>query len=768
MGVSVPDRPLAARVQIRTHSLILLMVVAATAGALLLRTRPPVGSALPPHPEILVRAAEHTSAMSLESEPSVIRFGTPASEVHEVHGFEHLPANPAAEPSVNVRRRTEMRLRWTEPALRVAILDLDVPPRSPFRSLRVLLNDRKAARLDLSSGRRRYTVELPAERQQPGGNALVLLFGGETAPDPARTDDPTAHGGVAARLFTLAVGPPSPALDAIARASLPFSAWAEGDALVQAGPSRLAWALVAPAGARLQFTTAGRLGTPAFRVEVERAGGARSELWRGGPGREVALDLPGQAGDVLRVWLDVDAADGSPTWGAWKGLAVAGAALAPRASSVSPTVAASRARLSSSNVLLVILDAGSARHFGCYGASRPTTPNIDRIAAEGIVFERAYTPAVFTLSAMASVWTSQLPDRHHGGVAYDAPLPEAVPTLAGIASATGLTTAGFVGNNMAGTVFGLDRGFSEFYRLSYRAEILREYFFGWLAQHTQRRFLAYVHYREPHYPYDPRPPFDTVFGPDAPLPASVKTNSEWLERVNDGSHHPTAAEIDHIERLYDGNLASVDHEIGLLRQHLESLGLWDRTVVVIAADHGEAMYEHGFVGHNDQVFQDSVRIPLIVHFPPGTIPGGRRLDPLTGLLDIAPTIADVLGIPKARTPTFRGRSLLEVSAGGTDRPPRALLCRTVGPQPHYALVGPRYKYMYNMRGADEQLYDLSRDPGERTDILQAEPVQAAYARQRLFEILLTIPGRLGASAPAAEWSVPADELESLRTLGYVK
>ena len=100
--------------------------------------------------------------------------------------------------------------------------------------------------------------------------------------------------------------------------------------------------------------------------------------------------------------------------------------------------------------------------------------------------------------------------------------------------------------------------------------MLREYLHGWLARNAQRRFLAYVHYREPHYPFDPRPPFDTLFGPDAPLPPSVKTDSGWLERVNDGSHRPTPAEIDHLERLYDGNLAAVDHEIGLLRQHLEA------------------------------------------------------------------------------------------------------------------------------------------------------------------------------------------------------
>jgi arylsulfatase A-like enzyme len=204
----------------------------------------------------------------------------------------------------------------------------------------------------------------------------------------------------------------------------------------------------------------------------------------------------------------------------------------------------------------------------------------------------------------------------------------------------------------------------------------------------------------------------------------------------------------------------------LLRQRLESLGLWDKTVLVITADHGEALFEHGFVGHNEQVYEESVRIPLILRFPPGTLPDGRRISALTGLLDVAPTIADVLGIPTERTSTFRGRSLLGDAAGGAPPSREAVLARTVGAQPRYARIGPRYKYLYDTRGGDEELYDLARDPGERTNLLGTEPVRAAYCRQRLLTALLALPGRSGPAA--AGWSVPADQLESLRALGYVQ
>lgn len=702
--------------------------------------------------------------MDFESETTVVRFGTPAARQHEAHGFDYFSA-AAGEPSAGIRRRAEIRLQWTEPAARAAILDLEVPERSPFRAIRVMINGHRIARLTLAPGRRRYPFDLPAARQREGGNALALVFGAEGAgarPHPAESTDDQ---GPAGRVFGLAIGAPA-TMAALAGSPFPFSAWSDGDDLVQAGPSRLSWVLVAPRSAGLRFATMARHGAPVFRVEAENDRGERIELWRGGPSPEVAVALPAQPGELLRLWLVVGSGGGETSWGTWKGLALTGAAEPSPPPAVPPLTDASRARLSTANVVVIVLDAAGARHFGCYGHARQTTPNIDRIAAEGVVFDRAYTPAVFTRSAMASVWTSQLPDEHHASVSYDEPLPPGIPTLAGIASAAGITTSAFVGNDMAGAAFGLDRGFAEFHRVSHRSDRIRGVLNGWFSRNAARRFLAYVHYREPHYPFDPPPPFDALFGPDTPLPRSVKTDAGWLDFVNEGSHRPGPAEIDHLERLYDANLAAVDHEVGLLRKHLESLGIWDRTAIVLTADHGEALYEHAHIGHNDQVHEESVHVPLIVRFPVRTVPGGRRVATLTGLLDVAPTVADILGIPRERTRTFRGRSLLAAAAGGSDSPPDALLSRTVGARPVYALVGARYKYQYDTRDGDERLYDLTRDPLEQASILDAQPVRAAYSRQRLFAALLALPGRSGPSASG--WSVPAEQRQALRALGYVQ
>src|SRR4030095_6713593 len=135
-------------------------------------------------------------------------------------------------------------------------------------------------------------------------------------------------------------------------------------------------------------------------------------------------------------------------------------------------------------------------------------------------------------------------------------------------------------------------------------------------------------------------------------------------------------EAAHLTRLYDGNLATADHEVGMLRRTLEELGLWDRTLFIAPADHGEALSEHGFLTHNHQLYEESVRVPLVLHFPRGTGPAGRRIKELVDLLDVGATIGDTCGL-SASAPGARpaaGRSLLPVALGAPGKP--LILTRT--------------------------------------------------------------------------------------------
>jgi arylsulfatase len=424
------------------------------------------------------------------------------------------------------------------------------------------------------------------------------------------------------------------------------------------------------------------------------------------------------------------------------------------------------------NVVFVILDAGRARQLGCYGYSRATTPNIDALAREGVLFENAFTPAVYTLGAMSSVWTSQYPDRHHSAVSFSAKLPKDRLVLSELLSAQGVHTAGFVANAIAGKFSGFDRGFQEFHEV-YReqatsnADAFSRVMPQWFAAHKDRPFFAYVHFREPHFPYDPPPPFDTKFGPEGPIPRERRRDSKYVnDDLNQERRKPAPDEIEQIVRLFDGNLAFVDQEVGRLRAALEREGLWERTVFIVAADHGEGLFEHGWIGHNVQLYDHSTHIPLVVRFPAGKGPAGLRVPGFVDLLDVGPTIADLFGmLGKAGSDrSFEGRSLLPMVAGAPGK--SAVLSRTIWDRPRYALRTADRKYVYDTRSGEESLFDLASDPEERRDRKSDEPLLVAYYRETLHATISRLAHRGGPAAGAAP-TMSCEECQNLKALGYI-
>ena len=431
-----------------------------------------------------VAVAETWSALD------VLRFGTPAAEPRLTDGF-HREAGGAEEPFLWSKGEAEVAFLWDKVEARVAILDA-----APYRgvkqqSVEVRLNGTRVERFAFNDTRHRYRIALPAAAQQPGDNRLRFVFTGTASPadaDPKSLD----RRQLAAAFYALVSGPASDASldDLLARdAPRPFATAEETGvpSLTLVGPALVRFALRLPPGAELRFTpqlvasARAAAGAASFRVLLEDQRAGEREIWSrviGGvdkPLGEQVVRLPGRAGDIVRIGLAVGAA-GRPrfAWGRLVAPRVLGYAggepLEPQPMSARDEARADSLRksLAGDNVLFIILDAGRARSFGSYGYPRETTPEIDRLAREGVVFERVYTPAVYTLGAMASVWTSQYPDRHHSAVSFSARLPKDRLTLAELLSAQGVYTAGFVANAVAGTLFGFDRGFSEFKEVGFR------------------------------------------------------------------------------------------------------------------------------------------------------------------------------------------------------------------------------------------------------------------------------------------------------------
>ncbi len=729
------------------------------------------------------------------SEADVLRFGTPAAEPRLTEGF-HREAGIGEEPFLWSKGEAEVGYQWPAPQARIAILDARPFQGVSGQSVTVKLNDEDVGRFALNDARFRYRIELPASAQRPGLNRLRFVFAKTAAPsdaDPKSLDKRQ----LAAAFYGLVTraAADSAVEDLLGRdAPRPFVAAVDFQgvpSLTLVGPAMIRFALRLPPGAELRFTpellpaARAAAGGASFRVTIEDASGER-EIWnhtlgaRSPAATEQVVRLPGKAGDIVRLGLAVGIADKPRfAWGRLVaprvlGVGGGGEPFEPPALSPEDNARADdlRRSLSSANVLFVILDAGRARSFGAYGYPRETTPAIDHLASEGITFERVYTPAVYTLGAMSSIWTSQYPDRHHSEVSYSARLPKDRLTLAELLSAQGIHTAGFVANAVAGTLFGFDRGFSEFnevFRSTHgsRGDVFRQVLPPWLKKNRDRRFFAYVHFREPHFPYDPQPPFDTRFGADAPISKAARRDWRFFQDVNQGRRPFSEEEREHLVRLYDGNLAYADQEVGALVQSLEQEGLLEKTVVIVAADHGEELFEHGWIGHNVHVFEPSVRVPLVIRFPKGAgAPAGRRQASLADLLDVAPTIADVFGVlgKGGSEREFQGRSLLPVVLGAPGKP--AVLSRTVWDRPRYALRDERYKYLYDTRSGAESLYDLETDPGEAHDVASEEPLRSAYYRQALHAWTL----RLARSGPggADSATMTCEQCENLRSLGYIQ
>ncbi|PYQ07085.1 MAG: hypothetical protein DMF82_04655, partial [Acidobacteria bacterium] len=557
----------------------------------------------------------------------------------------------------------------------------------------------------------------------------------------------------------------------------PFSVVEAGSApaLVEVGPAVVRYAVRLPPRAELRFTpdlhpSARAAGAAAsFRVTVEPRPGEEGEAWsrvigpRDPAPEEVAIPLPGRAGDIVRVGLHVGGTEAGDrhAWGLWKAPRIlgrvrgqeAGAEGAATSLDGGPPTEKERARAdplrraaAEMNVLFIILDAARASELS-----------------------RAYTPAVYTLAAMSSVWTSQYPERHHDAASFSEPLARGRLTLAQLLSAQGIQTAGFVANPIAGGLNGLDRGFSEFHEVwrevGSRGDSFRPLVPDWLKANKGRRFFAYVHFREPHFPYDPPPPFDTRFGPDAPLTKEQRRDNAFFTDVNQGRRRMSDAEREHLVRLYDGSLAFADQEIGALRKVLDAEGLLDRTVIIVAADHGEGLMEHGWIGHNVQLYESLTRVPLVVRFPAGKEPRQTRVTGFASLLDVAPTIADLFGVMGrgGSQREFQGRSLLDLIVGAPGRP--AVLSRTVWDRPRYSLRDERYKFIDDTRTGEEQLYDLQADPEERRNLTATDPLRTAYYREALqhWTLGLARPEATGAAGRA----LTRVQCENLKSLGYL-
>jgi arylsulfatase A-like enzyme/Flp pilus assembly protein TadD len=391
------------------------------------------------------------------------------------------------------------------------------------------------------------------------------------------------------------------------------------------------------------------------------------------------------------------------------------------------------------HIVLISIDTCRADHLSCYGFNKQTTPNIDNIARQGVLFENAVSPVPITLPAHISLLTGTIPPSHgiHDNLNYF--LPDEKLTLAEILNGNGFCTGGVISAFVLDARFGLAQGF-EFFQDDFvtvydsafgserRGDESTQFALDWLQEHKEKKSFLFLHYYDPHSRYDPPEPYATEFARDP----------------------------------YSGEIAFTDHCIGRVVSKLKELGMYDSTLLIIVGDHGEMLGEHGEAEHLYFIYESALKVPLIFKLPGSREP--VRVRQTVGLIDVVPTVCALLDIDIPSPvqgvnlePFLRGKK----SAGK----PRyfyieSMMPTYLGANPLLGVRTDRWKYISTTR---PELYDLENDPGERVNLVKKQAKRARMYQNALEKIV-----KQQRSTSKGSRRLPDREtLDKLASLGYV-
>jgi len=402
------------------------------------------------------------------------------------------------------------------------------------------------------------------------------------------------------------------------------------------------------------------------------------------------------------------------------------------------------------DMVLIVVDTLRADHLGAYGYRRETSPAIDGLAARGTLFEASWGAAPWTLPSIMSIMTSRYPSGHrveNDGLRLDT----GIPTLAQTFEAGGYATGAFVSHIYVTETFGFGRGFQHFddfdlgdpeYRLEAGLEPdatrVTDAALEWLAEQGDEPVFLFVHFFDPHWPYEPPDEFRAMFPSDyrGDLDAGYDSISRYQDRNIDMPEDYRSFLVDR----YDGEIRYVDREIARLLEGLRETGRSDRSWITVTSDHGEEFKEHGSVGHGRNLYEEVIHVPLVIAGPASGAEsrGGRRIaTPVSGI-DLFPTLIDLAGFER-RPPGLEGISLAPVlrrsgaGAAPTEAGPGIVISETVRLNTYQKALRRGERKLIQFMGQNRcELYDLDLDPGEQNDLADAQPEECRELLRELY------------------------------------
>ncbi len=403
-----------------------------------------------------------------------------------------------------------------------------------------------------------------------------------------------------------------------------------------------------------------------------------------------------------------------------------------------------RRQLRQLNVILITIDTLRSDHLGCYGKRLVDTPNLDRLAAEGVRFERCIAQTPLTLPSHTTILSGTYPLFHqvrdNGGFLVPQELTLISETLKG----NGFTTAGFIGAYVLNSKWGINQGFDAFYDrfdlskyktislgdVQRRADEVLGDARQWLAKNRSRRFFAWIHLYDPHTPYEPPSPFKESY-----------------------AGHP-----------YRGEVAYTDSELGKFFDFLKAEGMWQNSLIVVTGDHGESLGEHSEGTHGYYVYEATVHVPLLIRAP-FRFPVKTVAD-IVEHVDVMPTLLDALGIPSPAS--VQGKSLLPLLFGKKANGFSMAYTETYYPRLHYgwsdlkALYSRDWKYIL---APQDELYNYGADAREADNLVLKKSVIGKQLRRTLLDFVRD--RSRNAISPEQVTKTDRDSLEKLAALGYI-
>ena len=428
------------------------------------------------------------------------------------------------------------------------------------------------------------------------------------------------------------------------------------------------------------------------------------------------------------------------------------------------------------NVILITLDSLTASHLGCYGYARDTSPHIDDFASRATLYRRAFSTAPWTLPTHASIMTGKYPFEHGAhNFKLDAkgvrefPLDESFLTLAEALKQEGFATAAFTANTgYLDPRWKLDQGFDIYANKRVSGEELNKAAFKWLDGHAGKSFFLFLNYMDTHSPYNVGKPRER---PDF-LARVANRNADpifddLMKRMIAGEAELPEAEVGLLGDLYDIGIANVDEYMQALFERLREMRVYDETMIILTADHGEYFGEHGLVEHGKDVYQGALWVPLIIKYPHQA--KGE-------VVEREASSADIPHLVFAQFPReIANRYLPQFSDGHGER---VVISENYYVYPAFWKLGRLDRFnrqrtviyewphkLIRSSDGDDELYDLESDPGEKENLLAREPEVAREMANHLEHFKSSRPERL---EPGKEAVAPTPEqIEELKALGYL-